>query len=398
MTTSNQITTPHSVQWVKSEKRLKKVAITGQSGFMGTHLFNYLNHVTKDFELIPFAGDVFEDKSALENICRNADTIVHLAALNRHNDPDEIYRVNIDLVRKVIDACEAAGSKPHIIFASSTQESRDNAYGRSKREGRRLFEEWAERNGSRFTAMVIPNVFGPFGVPYHNSVISTFSHQLTHDEQPHLEIDADLNLIYINDLIDEIHGILAKGRKTPDGRVTTIYEVPARWKYKVSDILSMLERFKADYFDNGLLPKLHNDFEVDLFNTFTCYIPETRFPVGLSKHSDQRGSFFELMKTYFDGQSSYSTTRPGYTRGNHFHLRKIERFIVVKGTARIEIRKIGTDRVVSYLVDGDNPSFVDMPVWHAHNITNIGNDDLITLFWTNEHYDPDDADTYFEKV
>ena len=381
-----------------ADQFMKKVVITGQSGFMGTHLFNYLSYVKKDFEIIPFEDSFFEDKPSLENVCRNADAIVHLAALNRHNDPDEIYRVNVGLVQKVIDACESAESKPHLVFASSTQEDRDNAYGKSKREGRRLFENWAARNGCRFTAMIIPNVFGPFGVPYYNSVVSTFSHQLTHNETPRIELDAALDLIYINDLVKEFHAVLVGDHAGPHGEDAKIYNVPARSKYKVSEILSILEKFKADYFENGLIPRLSNDFEINLFNTFRSYIAESKFPIELKMHSDERGSFVEVIKATIPGQSSFSTTRPGYTRGNHFHLRKIERFVVIKGKAKIELRKIGTNRVVSYVADGERPSFVDMPVWYTHNITTIGNGDLITLFWSNEHYDPEDPDTYFEKV
>jgi UDP-2-acetamido-2,6-beta-L-arabino-hexul-4-ose reductase len=147
------------------------------------------------------------------------------------------------------------------------------------------------------------------------------------------------------------------------------------------------------------MPALNTPFKKNLFNTFLCYIDhESFFPFHLKLNTDGRGSFVETVKLNSGGQVSFSTTVPGITRGNHFHTRKAERFAVIKGKARIEIRKIGTDKVFSFNLDGNQPSFVDMPVWFTHNITNIGDEDLYTIFWINEHYNPEDGDTYFEKV
>lgn len=374
-----------------------KVGITGQPGFMGTHLYNYLG-LKEEVERIPFEDRFFDEKDLLNDFVSKCDVVVHLAAMNRHGDPQVIYDTNIRLVKDLLKACDDTKSKPHIIFSSSTQESRDNLYGKSKKDGRNLFEEWAKDNNGKFTAMIIPNVFGPFGNPYYNSVIATFSHQLTHNEIPEIHVDGELKLIYINELVEEFYAAITETLPIKSNDGIKNYEVPHTSVNKVSAILETLKRFKADYFEKGIIPKINSKFELSLFNTFRCYIGNDHYPFKLTEHTDNRGSFVEIIRTNTSGQFSYSTTKPGITRGNHFHTRKIERFAVIKGKAKIELRRIGTDEVIEYIVDGNEPSFVDMPIWHTHNITNIGDTDLYTLFWINEPYNEEDPDTYFESV
>lgn len=370
-----------------------KIGITGQVGFIGTHLFNYLDLKKADVIRVPFVDDYFLDEQKLRDFAGQCDVIVHLAALNRHNDPQVIYDTNINLVRKFIKALEETKSKAHILFSSSTQEERDNVFGRSKREGRELLAEWAEKNDALFTGMVIPNVFGPFGLPYYNSVIATFSHQLTHDELPKIEIDAPLKLLYIGDLVKIIYDLIKNKKADKE------FKVPYTDEINVSVILERLKIYKSIYYENGVFPDLNNSFDRNLFNTFICYMPvEKHFPVKLKQSVDERGTFVETVKLNSGGQVSFSTTKPGITRGNHFHTRKAERFAVIKGKALIQLRRIGTDRVMNFELDGREPAYVDMPVWYTHNITNIGNDELYTIFWINEFYDPDDPDTFFEKV
>ncbi|HLO59612.1 MAG TPA: NAD-dependent epimerase/dehydratase family protein [Bacteroidales bacterium] len=373
------------------------VGITGQAGFIGTHLFNFLGLKKDEVTRIPFRDEYFSDTEVLENFVKQCDVIIHLAALNRHNDPQTIYDTNLLLVNKLIAAMEKTNSRPHVLFSSSTQEERDNMFGKSKREGRALFEQWAERNHARFTGLVIPNVFGPFGNPYYNSVVATFCHQLTHNEQPKIEIDATLKLIYIGDLVSLIwNEILNQSPVTNHQSPVTI---PHTVEKNVTELLALVNRFKTDYFDNGQFPALHHTFERDLFNTFRCYIDIEKInPVKLKMNTDDRGTFVETIKTELGGQVSFSTTRPGITRGNHFHTRKIERFAVIKGKARIQLRRIGTDKVMDFYLDGNEPSYVDMPIWYTHNITNVGDEDVYTIFWINEFFNPDDPDTYFEAV
>jgi len=374
---------------------LIKVGITGQPGFMGTHLYNFLG-LKESIERIPFKDEFFSDKELLNQFVSKCDVIVHLAAMNRHNDPKVIYETNLKLVQDLLQACNETNSKPHIVFSSSTQENRDNLYGKSKSDGRKLFEEWANKNNSKFTAMIIPNVFGPFGHPYYNSVIATFSHQLTHNETPKIDVDGELKLIYINELVNEFYYAIIEN--LPIVSNIKYYEVPYTSVNKVSSILEKLQIYKSEYYDKGIIPKIKNGFDLALFNTFRCYFPNDKFPFMLTKNTDNRGSFIEILRAGISGQYSYSTTKPGITRGNHYHTRKIERFAVISGKATIELRQIGTGEVVTYKLDGENPSFVDMPIWTTHNITNVGDTDLFTLFWINEPYNPDDPDTYFEKV
>ncbi len=372
---------------------MKKVGITGQAGFIGTHLYNHLGLQPEEYVRIPFRDEYFQDPDVLDEFVSQCDVIIHLAALNRHNDPQTIYDTNLALVKKLISALERTGSKPHILFSSSTQEERDNVFGKSKREGREMLSGWAEKNNALFTGLIIPNVFGPFGNPYYNSVVATFCHQVTHNEQPRIEIDALLRLIYIDELAKTILKAIQEGYHINGYRVAHTSE------HKVSDILNIINRFKSEYFDNGLFPQLNDSFETNLFNTFRCYMDiKSINPVALKMNTDNRGTFVETVKTELGGQVSFSTTKPGITRGNHFHTRKIERFAVIKGKARIQLRRIGTDEVLNFDLDGNEPSYVDMPVWYTHNITNTGSDELYTLFWINEFFDPADPDTYFEVV
>ncbi len=370
-----------------------KVGITGQAGFVGTHLFNTLGLKPDNYIRIPFEDEYFNNENTLNNFVKNCDVIVHLAAMNRHNNPDIIYNTNINLVRQLITACEYTHSRPHILFSSSTQEENNNLYGKSKKEGRILFKEWAERNHAKYTGLIIPNVFGPFGNPYYNSVVATFCHQLTHNETPKIEVDGEIKLIYINELVVEIL------MHIDESSSNTSHHIPATSSIKVSALLDKLNQFKTDYFEKGIIPCLDKPFDRNLFNTFLCYVDhKSFFPFRLKKNTDNRGSFIETIKLQSGGQVSFSTTVPGITRGNHFHIRKAERFAVIKGKALIELRRIGTNNVFSFELDGQYPSFVDMPIWYTHNITNIGDEELYTIFWINEHFVAEDPDTYFETV
>ena len=371
---------------------MKKIGITGVNGFFGQHLFNTLSQNVNNI-LIPFQRNFFDNESKMDDFVKNCDVIVHLAGLNRSNDEDVIYKVNISLTKALISSLERTKSKPHIIFTSSTQESLKNVYGESKKISRLILNDWSLSNNAIFTGLIVPNVFGPFGAPFYNSFISTFSHQLTNNEIPVIEIDNEVNLIYIDELISEIIDIINHPINID------FYQIKHTNNKRVSEILDLLKEFKIQYLENGQIPKLDlNTFELNLFNTFTSFIPKDYFPRKFINHTDDRGAFVEIIRAGSSGQTSYSTTVPGITRGNHYHTRKIERFAVISGKALIQIRKIGSDQVFEYILDGAEPAYVDMPIWYTHNIKNIGNTELITLFWINEPYNPEDADTYFINV
>jgi UDP-2-acetamido-2,6-beta-L-arabino-hexul-4-ose reductase len=370
-----------------------RVGITGQNGFVGKHLYNTLGLFPDDFERIEFDKSYFDKSELLDAFVSQCDVIVHLAALNRHDDQQLIYNTNIGLVDQLISSFERTGSTPHVFISSSTQEERDNQYGQSKKIGRERLIHWSEVNQAKFTGLIIPNVFGAFGKPFYNSFIATFCHQLTHGEQPIIAQDGVVKLIYVQELVDFIiHTIRQKESKPA-------YFVEPSSTKEVSEVLSLLELYKLTYLEKGEIPALEDCFELNLFNTFRSYIDyRTHFPVHFVEHTDSRGAFVEIIRMEIGGQSSYSTTVPGITRGNHFHTRKIERFAVIKGRALIQLRKMDSDEVLDFYLDGSKPGYVDMPIWYTHNIKNIGEEELITMFWINEPYNAEDPDTYFLNV
>jgi UDP-2-acetamido-2,6-beta-L-arabino-hexul-4-ose reductase len=370
-----------------------KIGITGQSGFVGSHLYNTLGLFPEEFTRINFYREYLGNNQALDAFVSQCDVVVHLAAINRHEDEEVIYNTNINLVKRLISSLDRTGSKPHVLMSSSSQEDRDNLYGQSKKEGRELLAAWAIKAGASFTGLVIPNVFGPFGRPMYNSVIATFSHLVANGGSPKIEVNGDLKLIYVGELVTEI---IDKIRQKDN---TYSYVVSHTAEAKVSEILALLQTYRIEYQDKGTVPAISSTFELNLFNTYRSYIDiKNYFPVKLTRHTDPRGTFVEVIRLGVGGQVSFSTTIPGITRGNHYHTRKIERFAVIKGKALIQLRKIGTDEVLAFYLDGNEPAYVDMPIWYTHNIKNIGDETLYTNFWINEPYDIRNPDTYFETV
>ncbi len=371
----------------------KKIGITGQNGFVGSHLYNTVGLEPEKYQRIEFRKEYFDDAEKLDHFVRQCDVIVHLAAMNRHPDPEVIYKNNVNLVKNLVASLERTGSKAHLLFSSSSQEEKENLYGKSKKEGRALLANWAETNAGKFSGMIIPNVFGPFGQPNYNSFIATFCYKLTHGEQPTIDHDGEVKLIYVGELVEEILNQITLGETKEE------YTVPFTTSVKVSEVLGKLESYKKLYFDCGEIPQLQSIFDYQLFNTFRCYFDiATHYPVKFKQNIDPRGAFVEVIRLGIGGQCSFSTTVPGITRGNHFHTRKIERFAVIKGKALIQLRKIDTDEVLDFYLDGSEPAYVDMPIWYTHNIKNIGDEELLTIFWINEPYDPKNADTYFVEV
>ncbi len=372
---------------------MKRIGITGQNGFVGKHLYNTLGLYPDFYQRIEFQKSFFDSEVLLDQFVKSCDVIIHLAGMNRHGDPQVIYDTNVSLANNLVNALKRTGSKPHIIFSSSSQEERDNIYGKSKKDARLILSDWANSTGAVFTGMVIPNVFGPFGHPFYNSVIATFCHQVARNETPKIEIDNQLKLIYIDELVKEIIQSILDENHNPE------YFVQNTSETKVSDILNLLLKYKDQYLEKGEIPILESKYEYQLFNTFRCYIDiKNYFPKKFIQHVDARGAFVEIIRLGIGGQVSFSTTLPGVTRGNHYHTRKIERFAVIKGKALIQLRRIGTNEVYEFFLDGEEPSFVDMPIWYTHNIKNIGEDVLYTNFWINEPFDPNNPDTFFETV
>ncbi len=372
---------------------MKRIVVTGQSGFIGGHLYNTLKLYPDKYSIINFNKSYFNDEKSIDEFVSNCDVIIHLAGVNRSQDQQHLFDENILLADKLIRSLERTKAKPHIIFSSSTQEEKDNLYGNAKKISREKIAEWALKSNSNFTGLVVPNVFGPFGKPFYNSVIATFCHQLVSGNTPKIDVDTDVNLIYVGDLVEHIIDVVDNDINNP------YFIVKANKTISVSEILNQLNTFKRVYQLEGVIPAFTDIFDIQLFNTFRSFESvEDKYPVKYLSHKDVRGEFTELIKLNSGGQISFSTTYPGVTRGNHFHTRKIERFSVIKGEALIQLRKIGTDKVFDFKLSGDSPSYVDMPIWYTHNIRNIGSTELYTVFWINEFYDANDPDTFMEIV
>jgi UDP-2-acetamido-2,6-beta-L-arabino-hexul-4-ose reductase len=369
-----------------------KVGVTGSNGFIGWHICSTLQLDAIKFELIEFDRNWFNESNYLDVFVSKCDIIIHLAGFNRHSEETLIYNTNIFLAKSLIESFTRTGFKGQVIFSSSIQEERNNTFGNSKKVARELFANWAKITGAKFHGVIIPNVYGAFGLPFYNSVISTFCHQLVNNESPKIENDVKLNLIYINDLVEDIIALFntVSNDKLIIKHTDTIM---------VSEILKILINFKYKYFTNGQIPSFNNQLEINLFNTIRSYLDlKNHYPVKYKNNIDERGNFVEIIRLETGGQISYSTSKKGVVRGNHFHKRKIERFSVIKGKAQIQLRKIGSTEIFNYYLSGDEPAYVDMPIWYTHNIKNIGDEELYTMFWINEFYDTNDPDTYFVKV
>jgi UDP-2-acetamido-2,6-beta-L-arabino-hexul-4-ose reductase len=368
-----------------------KIGITGIDGFLGSHLKDRLLR-EENVEVLAFDDSYFEEFEKLKSFAQKCDVLVHLAAMNR-GDQEQLYNVNVGLVGKLVDALQQTHSCPHVIFSSSTQCRLDNPYGLSKKEGARLLSQWAQENNAPLSILMIPNIFGDRGKPFYNSVVATFCYQLTHDLQPEIHTDKEFGLIYINELVEEI----CKAIEPPPKAVASLGIPPTKF-IMVSDILAMLNRFKEAYYSKRMVPNLEAGFEQHLYNTFLTYMEDSDYEQFPVLHSDDRGDLFEVVKQEDGGQVFFSTTKPGITRGNHYHTRKMEKFCVVKGNAVIRLRRIGTDEVIEYSVSGSKPASIEMPIFYTHSIENVGTKELLTLFWTNELFDKNDPDTFYESV
>lgn len=364
-----------------------RLGITGGRGFLGWHIRVHL-HADRSIEAVPAGRDVFSDPATLAAFVRDKDAIVHLAGMNR-GDEAEIERTNVALTGMLIDACTREHVQPHILFANSTHSDRDTPYGRSKRRSAEMLAAWAEQAGARFTNLIIPGVFGEGGRPFYNSVVSTFCHQIANGETPQIIQDREMELVHAQALAERILSAIRGGE-------AGLLKVTGQ-KTSVTALLARLQRLAGEY-RNQILPLVDDSFGLELFNTYRSYLFPKHYPVALERRADARGSLFEVVRTIHGGQCFFSTTKPGITRGNHYHMVKIERFLVAQGEATIRVRRLFSNDVVEFRVNGDSPGYVDMPTFHTHNITNVGTGELLTLFWAHEIYDPKRSDTYPEPV
>jgi UDP-2-acetamido-2,6-beta-L-arabino-hexul-4-ose reductase len=366
---------------------MRNVGITGASGFLGWHLRAHV-HARRDVAVRHAGRMTFANEARLVDFVTGCDTIVHLAGMNRGEEA-EIEHVNVSLTERLIAACEKAAVQPHVVFANSTHFDRDSAYGRAKRRSAELLAAWSTRSGARFTDLVLPGVFGEHGRPFYNSVVSTFCHQLAQGEQPAILEDREIELVHAQTVVARM---VAAIETAEAGRI----RVTGR-KIKVGELANTLSRMSGAYRQH-LFPDVADPFHLALFNSYRSYLFPTHYPVRLELKTDVRGSLFEAVRTVHGGQCFMSSSKPGVTRGNHYHTGKIERFLVVQGEALIRVRRLFSDVVTEFRVSGSEPAYVDMPSFHTHNITNLGSGELLTLFWAHEIFDPQHPDTWPEPV
>ncbi len=367
-----------------------KILVTGSDGFIGSNLSLRLKEM--GHEVLPF--DLGVDEQRLEEYVASSDFIVHLAGINRPLDPKEFMDGNLNLTVKLIKMIEKTGSKSPIAFSSSTQATRDNPYGLSKKAAEEQLFAYQEETGHPVYVFRIYNAFGKWCRPNYNSVIATFCHNVSHGIECQVNHEAPaIDFVYIDDICDSFIRVIEGDGK---GSKEILYPEP-HYSRTLDEIMGLLRQFKRSR-STHMVPEIHDAFAKKLYSTYLSYLDEDDFAYSLDPHVDNRGSFTEVLKTLGDGQMSINVSRPGVTKGNHYHHTKNEKFLVVHGTCLIEFRKVGSDKVISYTVRGEDMRVVDIPCGYTHSITNIGEDDSITLMWANELFDQEHPDTVYLPV
>jgi len=370
-----------------------KIVVTGAAGLIGWHASVQLHAQIcaarfqgqpDPLEFIALSHNDFQTPNSLQSALKGADAVLHFAGINRATD-EEIETGNPDIANKLVDACKTVGCTPHVVYANSTHSASDTPYGRSKRIAGEILAAFAPR----FTDLVLPHVFGECARPFYNNVTATLIQQTIGGEAPTLNPDGRVELLHAG---DAAHAAISAVINETVGQIT-----PDAMPIKVPDLFAKIQGFHANYLQN-IFPDLSKPFDLALFNTYRAATYPDGWPRNLKLNTDVRGTLFEAAKGGGGGQTFVSTTAPGVTRGNHFHLNKVERFLVLAGNAIIRIRKALSDQVWEYRVSGDQPAPVDMPTLHTHSIENVGNTPLLTLFWTHDIFDPTNPDTFADKV
>lgn len=369
----------------------KTILITGSGGFIGKNLIWELR--SKGYEDLRLF-DLDTDPGLLDAYTKDCDFVFHLAGVNRPEKQEEFMKGNFGFTDILLASLKKNKNTCPILITSSIQAALDNPYGRSKKAGEDLLFSHARQTGSTVYVFRLPNVFGKWCRPNYNSAVATFCHNIARDLPIQVnDPGAILSLVYIDDVLDAFLGALQGDVLKEDGfcRVSTVYTV------KLGRIVELLREFKESR-TNLSVPNMAKGFEKVLYSTYLSYLPENQFSYPLKMNTDNRGSFTEIIRTAERGQFSVNVSKPGITKGNHWHHTKNEKFLVVSGKALIRFRRIGTGEVIDYHMSGEKLEVVDIPPGYTHTIINEGEGDLVTFMWANEQYDPDRPDTIFEKV
>jgi UDP-2-acetamido-2,6-beta-L-arabino-hexul-4-ose reductase len=371
----------------------QKIVVTGAGGLLGWHASVRIHAQNcaalfsdkpQPYELVRLSHADFDDTAKLDAAVTNAHAVLHFAGVNRGDDT-VVEASNPDIATRLIDACQRAGNDPHIVYANSTHAKTDTPYGRSKRIAGERLDAFA----TNFTNLILPHIFGEAARPFYNNVTATLIHQILSGDTVTVNPDGQVHLLHAGAAVQVALDAVLNGTT---GNIT-----PQAHTMSVPDLLQKLQGFHEQYTAN-VYPDLSGEFDLALFNSYRAAGYPENWPRPLVLHKDARGTLFEAVKGGGGGQSFLSTTKPGITRGDHFHLDKVERFLVVQGKAVIRIRKVFCENVMEYSVSGDTPCAVDMPTLHTHSIENVGSEPLLTLFWTHELFDPKNPDTFADKV
>lgn len=380
------------------------ILITGAKGFVGRNLTETLKNIRDgkdktrniDSSITIFEYDLDTPKEKLDKYCSEADFVFHLAGVNRPKDEKEFMEGNFGFTSELLDLLKKHNNKAPILITSSIQAALDNPYGKSKKAGEDLIFGYGADNNVKTLVYRFPNVFGKWCRPNYNSAVATFCYNISHDlpitvnDRSHM-----MTLVYIDDVVDELINAL-KGTENRDGKYC---KVPTEHKITLGEIADLLYEFKNSR-DNKTIPDMtENSFSKKLYSTYLSYLDPHNFSYRLKMNTDNRGSFTEILRTVSAGQFSVNISKPGITKGQHWHNTKNEKFVVVSGHGLIQLRQIGSEDIVNYEVNGDDITVVDMIPGYTHNIINLSDtEDLITFMWCNECFNPDKPDTFFEEV
>lgn len=367
-----------------------KILVTGAEGFIGKNLIEELKY--QEIGEI-FCFDLNDDLSLLDTYCANCDFVIHLAGINRPQTKEE-YQGNYDFTKYMIELLKKHHNYPRILFSSSIQVALDNDYGKSKLQAEEELFRYQEECNSEVIIYRLPNVYGKWGMPNYNSVVATLCYNVPRNIETHIDDkNKRLTLVYIDDVVQEF--ILAlKGHGNKIGR---FYEVPLENHVSLGKVQELIVGFN-DIKNTLMLPNTHNHFEKTLYATFLSYLPKERMSYLLKEHTDNRGAFIEILKSLSHGQVSLNIAHPGITKGNHWHMTKNEKFVVLKGHCLIKMRKVDEKEVITFDVSGDKLQVVDILPGYTHSITNVGDEDSLTLMWVSECFDPKHMDTIYLEV
>lgn len=371
---------------------MKKILVTGSEGFLGKNLCLALKE--KGFSLNYF--DKKENIQDLESLILGVDFIYHLAGVNRPKEEKEFFEGNHILTKKLIESIASKGMKIPIVYSSSIQAEFDNSYGESKKLAEEELIKYSKENNIPVFIYRLPNLFGKWARPNYNSVVATFCYNISRDLPVSISDEKkEISLAYIDEVVKDFISCIDKISETENENKIIYFDKV--YKIKLGDLAEKIKSFKE--MRKGLhVPKSSNNLTKYLYSTYISYLPKDTFSIPLVSHKDDRGAFTEFIKTFDSGQVSVSTSKPGITRGNHYHNTKTERFFVLKGKASVKFRDIFDDKIIEYVVSEDEPQFIDIPPGYTHSITNIGDKEMILLLWANEKFDPKNSDTYFLEV